>query len=151
MSGSGISWAICKSAPCSRQITTPAPHYSLLIDCPSETQIVHNSWLYFDMFVFHNWPFPHVYFAKNVANSIFHFNSWLSFQRLYHFLWGYHFHFVHSNRGSNDSVMSVPSWHVLILICKTSATAMFRPTERLSVSIFNIWKCWGCLFQVASH
>jgi len=23
MSGSGISWAICKSAPCSRQITTP--------------------------------------------------------------------------------------------------------------------------------
>ena len=28
MSGSGISWAICKSAPCSRQITTPALHYS---------------------------------------------------------------------------------------------------------------------------
>ena len=26
MSGSGISWAICKSAPRSRQITTPAPH-----------------------------------------------------------------------------------------------------------------------------
>ena len=28
VSGSGISWAICKSAPCSRQITTPAPHRS---------------------------------------------------------------------------------------------------------------------------
>ena len=28
MSGSGISWAICKSAPCSRQTTTPAPHHS---------------------------------------------------------------------------------------------------------------------------
>ena len=28
VSGSGISWAICKSAPCSRQITTPAPHQS---------------------------------------------------------------------------------------------------------------------------
>ena len=28
MSGSGISWAICKSAPCSRQITLPAPHHS---------------------------------------------------------------------------------------------------------------------------
>jgi len=27
--GSGISWAICKSAPCSRQITTPAPHHSV--------------------------------------------------------------------------------------------------------------------------
>ena len=26
MSGSGISWAICKSAPRSRQITMPAPH-----------------------------------------------------------------------------------------------------------------------------
>ena len=29
MSGSGISWAICKSAPCSRHITTPAPHHSV--------------------------------------------------------------------------------------------------------------------------
>ena len=29
MGGSGISWAICKSAPCSRQITTPAPHHSV--------------------------------------------------------------------------------------------------------------------------
>ena len=27
VSGSGISWAICKSAPCSRQTTTPAPHH----------------------------------------------------------------------------------------------------------------------------
>ena len=29
MSGSGISWAICKLAPCSRQTTTPAPHHSV--------------------------------------------------------------------------------------------------------------------------
>ena len=29
MSGSGISWAICKSAPRSRQTTTPAPHQSV--------------------------------------------------------------------------------------------------------------------------
>ena len=28
VSGSGISWAICKSAPRSRQIATPAPHHS---------------------------------------------------------------------------------------------------------------------------
>ena len=27
VSGSGISWAICKSAPRSRQITMPAPHH----------------------------------------------------------------------------------------------------------------------------
>ena len=37
VSGSGISWAVCKSAPCSRQITTPAPHHSvfLQVGCPS--------------------------------------------------------------------------------------------------------------------
>ena len=29
VSGSGISWAICKSAPRSRQITTPAHHHSV--------------------------------------------------------------------------------------------------------------------------
>ena len=28
VSGSGISWAMCKSAPCSRQITMPPPHHS---------------------------------------------------------------------------------------------------------------------------
>ena len=37
MSGSGISWAICKSAPCCRQITTPAPDHSSFLQagCPS--------------------------------------------------------------------------------------------------------------------
>jgi len=36
-SGSGISWAICKSAPRSRQITTSAPHHSSFLQarCPS--------------------------------------------------------------------------------------------------------------------
>ena len=29
VSGSGISRAICKSAPCSREITMPAPHHSV--------------------------------------------------------------------------------------------------------------------------
>ena len=29
VSGSGISWTICKSAPRSRQITMPAPHHSV--------------------------------------------------------------------------------------------------------------------------
>jgi len=29
VNGSGINWAICKSAPRSRQITTPAPHHSV--------------------------------------------------------------------------------------------------------------------------
>ena len=37
VSGSGISWAICKSAPRSRQITTPASHHSVFLQagCPS--------------------------------------------------------------------------------------------------------------------
>jgi len=37
VSGSGISWAICKSAPRSRQITMPAPHQSVFLQagCPS--------------------------------------------------------------------------------------------------------------------
>jgi len=29
VSNSGISWDICKSAPCSRHITTPVPHHSV--------------------------------------------------------------------------------------------------------------------------
>jgi len=29
VSGSGISWAICKSAPCSRQTATSSPHHSV--------------------------------------------------------------------------------------------------------------------------
>jgi len=36
VNGSGISWAICKSAPRFRQITVPALHYSFLqAGCPS--------------------------------------------------------------------------------------------------------------------
>jgi len=37
VSGSGISRAICKSAPRPRQITTPVPHHSVLLwaGCPS--------------------------------------------------------------------------------------------------------------------
>ena len=37
VSGSGIIWAMCKSAPCSRQITTPAPNCSVCLQagCPS--------------------------------------------------------------------------------------------------------------------
>ena len=37
VSGSGISWAVRKSAPCSRQITMPAPHHSVFLQagCPS--------------------------------------------------------------------------------------------------------------------
>ena len=36
MSGSGIRWAICKSAPCSRQITMPVPHHSVLLTASAD-------------------------------------------------------------------------------------------------------------------
>ena len=48
------------------------------------------------MFVFYDWPFPHVYFAKNIA--YFAFNSWLSFQRLCRLLWGCHFNLVKNKK-----------------------------------------------------
>ena len=37
LSGSSISWAVCKSAPCCRQISMLAPHHSvfLQVGCPS--------------------------------------------------------------------------------------------------------------------
>jgi len=37
VSGTGISWAVCKSATRSRQKTTPAPHHSVFLQagCPS--------------------------------------------------------------------------------------------------------------------
>jgi len=39
------------------------------------------------MFVVYDWPFPRMDFAKNVADIIFHLNSWLCFQRLCRLLW----------------------------------------------------------------
>ena len=38
MSGSGISWAICKSAPRSRQITMPATHHSSALPAAQPTE-----------------------------------------------------------------------------------------------------------------
>ena len=46
VSGSGISWAICKSAPRSRQITMPAPHHSSFLQagCHSCHPTVSKHW-----------------------------------------------------------------------------------------------------------
>ena len=46
VSGSGISWAICKSAPHDRQITKPAPHRSnfLQAGCPSYRPTMSKHW-----------------------------------------------------------------------------------------------------------
>jgi len=46
VSGSGISWAICKSAPSSRQTNTPAPHHSFykLGDLPATQPTASKHW-----------------------------------------------------------------------------------------------------------
>ena len=62
--------------------------FAFTVQVKQKNSIQINSWLYFDMSVFYDWPFPHMYFAKNVA--YFPFNSWHSFQRLCHLLWGCH-------------------------------------------------------------
>jgi len=41
VSGSGISWAICKSASSSREITMPAPHHSVFYR-PDARSLLHN-------------------------------------------------------------------------------------------------------------
>ena len=45
--GSGISWAVCKSAPCSRQTTTPALHHSVFYrpdDLPAAQPTASKDW-----------------------------------------------------------------------------------------------------------
>ena len=44
VSGSGISWAICKSAARSRQITTPAPHHSVFTGWPTNSVKAPKHW-----------------------------------------------------------------------------------------------------------
>ena len=69
MSGSDISWAICKCAPCCRQTTTPAPHHSSFFTgqmpfLPPNQQrqstegniklVVSKKWCKIDMLLLHN-------------------------------------------------------------------------------------------------
>ena len=49
VSGSGIRWAICKSAPCSRQTTMPAPQLSVFYRpdaLPATQQTASKHWAY---------------------------------------------------------------------------------------------------------
>jgi len=39
------------------------------------------------MFVFYDWPFPHMYFAKNVASIIFPYSA--------NHVWPLHWHLTH--------------------------------------------------------
>jgi len=71
--------------------------FAFTVQVKHKKEIAHtflDSWLYFDMFVFYDWPFPlHTCVLwKNVA--YFPFNSWLSFQRLCRLLLGYILQFM---------------------------------------------------------
>ena len=46
VSGSGISWAVCKPAPCTRQITMPAPHHCWLSDIRKKEELSINTECY---------------------------------------------------------------------------------------------------------
>ena len=58
VSGSGISWTICKSAPRSRQTTMPAPHHSVFYrpnDLPAAQPTASKHWRQVNWQVNNNW------------------------------------------------------------------------------------------------
>jgi len=79
VSGTGISWAICKSAPCSRQITMPAPHRSVTYNktnisstLPSTKRnqfssvcILFSSWQKLANFFTYIWPKKSIHISYN--------------------------------------------------------------------------------------
>ena len=55
VSGSGISWVICKSAPRSRQITTPAPHHLVFLQAlPAAQPTASKHWRLIYLFIYLN-------------------------------------------------------------------------------------------------
>ena len=89
VSGSGISWAICKSAPRPRQMSMPAPHHSVFyrLDAlpaaqptaskhwrPKVSRIVNNIYLWF-VSVAWRWRCPILIICKNNSNVILSFYS----------------------------------------------------------------------------
>ena len=72
MSGSGISWAICKSAPCSRQITTPAPHRSVFYRpdaLPAAQPTATKHWFLY------SWLYIHCCPAWQLVDELYHMSA----------------------------------------------------------------------------
>jgi len=66
VSGSGISWAICKSAPCPRQKTMPAPHHSVSYRqdaFPATQPTTSKHWGQNSAQIFHNWIYSETEFV----------------------------------------------------------------------------------------
>ena len=81
VSGSRISWAICKSAPHSRQITMPAPHHSVFLQagCPScrptnsVKSLKAHSTVYYDLLTDqweHKWNLPHPFLQVSTPSLL---------------------------------------------------------------------------------
>ena len=78
MSGTGISWAICKSAPCSRQITMPAPHHTVFYRpdaLPAAKPTASKHWR-------QQHSIPHVRISHTVVLTWFTIPGWLSFTKV---------------------------------------------------------------------
>jgi len=70
--GSGISWTICKqSAPHSRQITTPTPHYSIFLQARRSSWRPTNSVK--ALKAFHPYNSHTYYYWYSTTHSLFHF------------------------------------------------------------------------------
>ena len=75
VSGSSISWAVCKSAPRSRQITMPAPHHSVFYTpdaLPAAQPTVLKQWRQEVHLITENtlWPQRHVLIMIILSNSV---------------------------------------------------------------------------------
>ena len=99
VSGSGISWAVCKSAPRSRQTTTPAPHYSVFLQagcpscCPTNSVKALKARIYW------------ITILHITSTTIFWVLVWLAFPKLSQVVW------VHQKRTFSNYLRSGLVWN----------------------------------------
>jgi len=136
VSGSGISWAMCKSALRSRQITMPEPHHSVFFTGrmpflpPNQQrqstdegnhpiQVIQVQTVHKLLALF--WYVCLVWLASlhartlqwtNIILLFFHFNTWLSFQWLCPLLHGYSFTQLQLKRAHTCRVGASSTWYV---------------------------------------
>ena len=143
VSGIGISWAICKSAPRSRQTTTPAPHRSVFLQagCPSchptnsvkalkaqhNSTLIMTSWRFTKKFPGWNFSFPTSLqrALKFVFNVLLYFQNSANRERHYTSL----YHQVDMHKLNNS-----------VLKCHTQQTASI-PLQSCSVLNTSNYYC----------
>ena len=144
MSGSGIRWAICKSAPRSRQITKPAPHRSVFLQagCPS----CHPTNSAKALKAVHTHPFPMN--VRLYAGTSFQHDELLllSTSRIgrFHFQTGCH------KRRLNLALVFVFSFFVVYFVTDACFLSGFFSFSVLSLEIGWEERLWNDLFCVRS-